>query len=156
MKAAGAPPDDLIRKVGAAIAAQRKAAGFTQLRVAREIAVEKETISRIENGVIAPSLHRLGQFAQLFSCPLSSLLGDYRGSSGEDAGAIAAQIGDLPRDDRRAILRIVEDVAAIVREREILRSRLDAAGRREAERERAEIEAAIPAGSPRPRPRRRL
>jgi transcriptional regulator with XRE-family HTH domain len=154
MKAAGAPPDDLIRKVGAAIAAQRKAAGFTQSRVANEIGLEKETISRIENGVIAPTVHRLGQFAELFGCPLSALLGDYRGGAGEDAGAIAAQIGDLPRDDRRAILRIVEDVAAIAREREILRSRLDAAGRREAERERAELEAAI--SVPPQRPRRKV
>ncbi|WP_062081278.1 helix-turn-helix transcriptional regulator [Caballeronia udeis] len=153
MKAAGAPPDDLIRKVGAAIAAQRKAAGFTQLRVANEIEVEKETISRIENGVIAPSLHRLGQFAKLFSCPLSALLGDYRGSSGEDAGAIAAQIGDLPRDDRRAILRIVEDIASIARERETLRARLDAAGRRESER--AQLEAIASAARERPRSRKK-
>jgi transcriptional regulator with XRE-family HTH domain len=156
MKAASAGPEDIVRKVGAAIASQRKAAGFTQSRVADEIGLEKETVSRIENGVIAPTLHRLGQFADLFNCPLSALLGDYRGGAGEDAGAIAAQIGDLPRDDRRAILRIVEDVAAIARERETLRARLDAAGRREAERERAEIEAAMPAAPPHSRPRRRL
>jgi len=142
--------------VGAAIASQRKAAGFTQSRVADEIGLEKETVSRIENGVIAPTLHRLGQFADLFNCPLSSLLGDYRGGAGEDAGAIAAQIGDLPRDDRRAILRIVTDVASIARERETLRARLDAAGRREAERERAELEAIVTPARGRPRNAKRL
>ncbi|OXC75663.1 helix-turn-helix domain-containing protein [Caballeronia sordidicola] len=156
MKAVGVVPEELIRQVGMAIAGQRKAAGFTQARVADAIGLEKETVSRIENGVIAPTIHRLGQFAELFSCPLSALLGDYRGGAGEDAGAIAAQIGDLPRDDRRAILRIITDVAAIAREREILRTRVDAAGKREAERERAEIEAAVSAAPRRPRARQKL
>jgi len=126
MKAADLDLKDLLRRVGAAIVSQRKAAGFTQARVADAIGLEKETISRMENGVIAPSVHRLWQFAELFGCPLSALLGEYRGGAGEDAGAIAAQIGDLPRDDRRAILRIVTDVASLARERELIESQLEA------------------------------
>ncbi|MFT4434180.1 helix-turn-helix domain-containing protein [Caballeronia sp. 15715] len=147
---------DLTRRVGAAIAARRKAAGFTQTRVADAIGLEKETVSRIETGVIAPTLWRLNQLAELFGCPLSALLGDYRGGVGEDAGAIAGLIGDLPRDDRRAILRIISDFASVMRERETLRALLDAAGRREAERERVELEAVVSSTHGRPRPRRRL
>jgi len=128
MKAADLDLKDLLRRVGAAIVSQRKAAGFTQARVADAIGLEKETISRMENGVIAPSVHRLWQFAELFGCPLSALLGEYRGGAGAgaDADAIAAQIGDLPKDDRRAILRIVTDVASLARERELIESQLEA------------------------------
>jgi len=98
-------------------------------------------------------MHLLGQFAELFGCPLRASLGDYRCGVGEDASAIAAQIGDLPRDDRHAILRIEEDIASIARERETLRARLDAADEREREGLRAELEVAITVPPERMRPR---
>lgn len=128
MKAeSGARGEDLARKVGRAIARERKIAGYTQARVGDALGLEKETISRIETGVIVPSIHRLAQFADLFRCPLSALFGEYRGGGAEDAGAIAQLVAGLPQDDRRAILRIISEVAAIARDREILRQRFEIA-----------------------------
>lgn len=108
---------DLARRIGAAIGQRRKAAGFTQARVADAIGVEKETISRIENGAIAPSIFRLAQFAELFRCPVSALFGEYTGRAVEDAAAIADLIDGLPPDHRQTILRLIADVARAMRMR---------------------------------------
>lgn len=121
--------EDLARKVGRAIARERKAAGYTQARVGDALGLEKESISRIETGVIVPSIHRLAQFADLFRCPLSALFGEYRGGGAEDAGAIAQLVAGLPQEDRRAILRIISEVAGMAREREVMRERLEIASR---------------------------
>lgn len=122
MKADGSG-DELAKRVGAAIAHHRKTAGYTQVRVADALGLEKETVSRIENGVISPTLHRLSQFAKLFNCPVSALLGEYRGKPIEDAAELAETMAGLPPEDRRVILRIVADVSLMARERAILRER---------------------------------
>jgi transcriptional regulator with XRE-family HTH domain len=51
-------------QVGAAIAARRKAKGLTQAQIAEAIGVEKETVSRMENGVISLTLQRLQQMSR--------------------------------------------------------------------------------------------
>ncbi|ASL44685.1 hypothetical protein bAD24_I14465 [Burkholderia sp. AD24] len=114
---------DLAKRIGAAIAHFRKAAGYTQVRVADALGLEKETVSRIENGVIAPTIFRLAQFAHLFQCPISALFGEYRGKPMEDAGEIIEALSGLPPEDRRAILRIVGDVSAMARDRAALREK---------------------------------
>lgn len=42
--------EELAKRVGAAIARHRKAAGYTQARVADSLGLENETVSHIENG----------------------------------------------------------------------------------------------------------
>ncbi|MGF6642457.1 helix-turn-helix domain-containing protein [Paraburkholderia sp. GAS82] len=123
MKSAPSGGDALAKRVGAAIAFHRKQAGFTQIRVADSLGLEKETVSRIENGVISPTLNRLAQFADLFRCPVSALFGEYRGKPIEDAAEIAEALSGLSLEDRRVILRIVADIASMARERAILRER---------------------------------
>ncbi len=105
----------LARRVGTAIARERKAAGYTQSRVADAIGVEKETVSRFENGVIAPTIFRLTQLAELFGCPISVLFGEYKGRVEEDAVVIAEMLSGLSEHDRRTVIRIVSDFAAIAR-----------------------------------------
>ncbi|WP_017772782.1 helix-turn-helix domain-containing protein [Paraburkholderia kururiensis] len=124
--------EELAKRVGAAIAAQRKAAGYTQSRVGDVLGLEKETVSRIETGAITPTLHRLGQFADLFRCPISALFGEYRGKSGEDGAQIAELIADLSPEARRAALRMLSEFATTARERDDLREQV--------ERMRAELE----------------
>ena len=61
-------------QVGAAIAARRKAKGLTQAQIAEAIGVEKETVSRMENGVISLTLQRLQQMSEVLDCSLSDLV----------------------------------------------------------------------------------
>jgi len=124
MRREGSASDEgLAKRVGGAIAHFRKAAGYTQIRVADALGLEKETVSRIETGVISPTIFRLAQFAHLFQCPVSALFGEYRGKPMEDAAEIAEVLSGLPAEDRRVILRIVADISAMARERAALREK---------------------------------
>ncbi|WP_186116153.1 helix-turn-helix domain-containing protein [Burkholderia gladioli] len=134
--------EELAKRVGSAIAKQRKAAGYTQIRVADALGLEKETVSRIENGVIAPTLFRLAQFAELFNCPVSALFGEYRGKALEDTAEISHLVADLPEDARRAALRMLAEFVAVARDREDQRQQAEAWKARFAELER-EYEIAV-------------
>jgi transcriptional regulator with XRE-family HTH domain len=115
---------ELARKVGAEIARWRKASGHTQVRVADALGMEKETVSRIETGVIAPTLHRLAQFSDFFGCPITALFGDYRGKAAEDAAELAEILAGLSDEERRSILRGAAETARILRDRAAMIERL--------------------------------
>jgi transcriptional regulator with XRE-family HTH domain len=131
MESDDAELQELLRRVGAAIAVARKRAGYTQAVVARAIGIEQETVSRLETGAIPPSLQRLFQFAGLFQCSITALLGEHQASAGDDARAVSALMADLPKEDRQTIMRLVSDVASIAREKEAWRHRLLAQERKE-------------------------
>ncbi|MDY7779543.1 helix-turn-helix domain-containing protein [Burkholderia glumae] len=143
--------EELAKRIGAEIARQRKAAGYTQARVGDALGLEKETVSRIETGTITPTLHRLSQFAELFGCPLSALFGEYRGRSLEDSAEVAAALADLPEDARRAALRVVSEFAAVARDREELRRQNEALVVRLAELERRYLSETLPPAPKTPR-----
>lgn len=63
------------RRVGSALALQRRSRGLSQQQVGEAIGVEPETISRMETGVISPSLKRLYQLSAVLDCSLEALLG---------------------------------------------------------------------------------
>lgn len=125
MKGSEGGSSDIAKRVGAAIARNRKAAGFTQIRVADALGLEKESVSRIETGATAPTIFRIEQFAELFGCPLSALFGEYRGKSLEDSAELAELMADLPADAQRAAMRMISEFAGVVREREELRRQVD-------------------------------
>ena len=107
----------LVLEVGARIAARRKAAGLTQAQVAEAIGVEKETISRMENGVISPTLSRLQQIADLLGCSLSDL---FRGEDlldSEHSVVIGELIQTLPESDRAIVVKFVVEVVKVLRTR---------------------------------------
>lgn len=144
--------EELAKRVGAAIARHRKAAGYTQARVADSLGLEKETVSRIENGGITPTLFRIAQFADLFGCPVSALFGEYRGKAIEDSAQVAEMLSDLPEDARRGAMRIVSEFATIAREREEGRRRLDELRHRVAELERDVLMRATAEAMPKRKP----
>ncbi len=63
-----------LAEIGANIAFYRKQAGLTQAQVAKNLEIEPSTVSRIENGLISPTITKLYQFSELFNCPMSDLL----------------------------------------------------------------------------------
>ncbi|WP_244126419.1 helix-turn-helix domain-containing protein [Burkholderia gladioli] len=150
--------EEVAKRVGAAIAKQRKAAGHTQARVADALGLEKETVSRIENGVIAPTLFRLSQFAELFDCPISALFGEYRGKGLEDSSEIARLVAELPEDARRAAFRMLAEFVAVARDREEQRRQSEAWQARVVELEREYLTAVLDRDGTKPeaRPRRKI
>ncbi len=89
-----------VGKVGKALATERKRLGLSQQAVAEKIGIEPESISRIENGAIAPTLARLRQFAQVYGCSMESLIGKSSDQSPDIAKRIASKLEDLSEADR--------------------------------------------------------
>lgn len=117
-----AESDDLAKSVGAALGKWRKGANYTQARAADVLGLEKETISRIETGVIAPTLHRLGQFAKLYGCSVAAFFAE----ADDAAHRFAAILEGLDEEDREGVIRCAQEIAEIAR--------------RGAERARAKVE----------------
>ncbi len=66
--------DELARLVGKAIAHQRQRRGLTQEAVAERLEVGMEAVSRMERGVVVPTIVRLAELAHIFDCELVDLL----------------------------------------------------------------------------------
>jgi transcriptional regulator with XRE-family HTH domain len=64
------------------------------------VGIEPESISRIENGLIAPTLVRLRQFALAYDCSLESLIAKASDSLPDMARRIATELDGLPRADQ--------------------------------------------------------
>ena len=63
----------LAREIGQTIAKYRQQAGLTQEQLAEKLGVGNETVSRIERGVILPSLVRLSDIADHLNCRTEDL-----------------------------------------------------------------------------------
>ena len=66
--------EQLAKSVGKAIARQRQQAGLTQERVAELLGIGMEAVSRMERGIVVPTVVRLAELAQLFGCELADFL----------------------------------------------------------------------------------
>ncbi|TBU91281.1 helix-turn-helix domain-containing protein [Stutzerimonas kirkiae] len=108
----------LVFRVGAAIARRRKARGLTQAQIAEMIGVEKETISRMENGVISPTLPRLQQIADIFGCSPVELLHTETGETAAHAQYIGEIIQELSENERILIVGFVTEVVRLLKTRE--------------------------------------
>jgi transcriptional regulator with XRE-family HTH domain len=105
---------NLIKSVGKAIAGQRKLANLTQVQVAEKLGIEKETVSRLETGVIPPSLARLEQLADIFGCTVRNFFWTEAGDERTQAGVIADMIRSLPQGRRELVVRFVADVVRVL------------------------------------------
>lgn len=114
-------PDDpltFLKDVGRALVEERRRCGLSQQQVAERIGIEPETVSRIETGVIAPTLIRLRQFAKVYGCSLQELLGRTSDTLPDLAQRIAAELHPLPPIDQR---HVAEQAVATARYLQALR-----------------------------------
>lgn len=79
--------------------------------------VETETISRIENGVISPTLARLEQMAELLNCSISSFFMVESEKTENLANIIAGCLQELSIRDKEMILRVVTDITDSLKQR---------------------------------------
>ncbi|MCL6687766.1 DNA-binding transcriptional regulator, XRE-family HTH domain [Pseudomonas citronellolis] len=108
---------NVVHEVGAAIANRRRAKGLTQAQIAEGIGVEKETISRMENGVISPTLHRLGQIAEILECPLSDLFRKDSIDVAEQAEAIGDLLQELAESERVLVVNLIGEIVKVLKGR---------------------------------------
>ena len=98
----------LARRLGANIAARRKARKWSQEELAERLGVASETISRFERGATLPSLMTLQRIGQILKAPVTQLLADTSPAPDDQAAVIAAWISGLRDDDRDYVLRVVK------------------------------------------------
>ncbi|MDO8653307.1 MAG: helix-turn-helix transcriptional regulator [Undibacterium sp.] len=101
----------LAREVGGIIAIRRKAKGLTQAQLAEQMDIEKESVSRIETGHIAPSLARLAQIAKLLDCEISDLLKISTPDVSDQALALMNRMEDLSESQQTILLDLFAKVA---------------------------------------------
>lgn len=105
------PEKQLAREVGGIIAIRRKAKGLTQAQLAEHMEIEKETVSRIETGHIAPTLARLAQIAKLLDCEISDLLKISTPDVSDQALALMGRMGNLSEAQQTILLDLFGKVA---------------------------------------------
>ena len=63
-------------KLGKSIAKARIAQGMTQEAVAAKLEIGNEAMSRIERGIVEPSITRIFELAEILNCDVQTLLGE--------------------------------------------------------------------------------
>lgn len=97
--------------VGRAIAKRRMACDLTQEQVAERLKIGVEAVSRIERGVVLPTVVRLGEFAEIFQCDVADLVTETSSRPTDQARHIERLLSRLAHEDRTMILEIVERLA---------------------------------------------
>ena len=101
--------------VGAAIASHRVRAGLTQEDVAERLGVGNEAISRLERGIVLPSIPRLSELAELFDCRIDELLLTASDRVPDQVAAMESHLSDLSPEDRAFILNQARATASYLR-----------------------------------------
>ena len=67
------PKQEVATLVGANIAYLRREKGWSQKLLAQKLGIGADSVSRFENGIIAPRLERLKEIADILGCELADL-----------------------------------------------------------------------------------
>ena len=105
----------LAREIGQTIAKYRKQAGLTQEQLAEKLGVGNETVSRIERGVILPSLVRLSDIADQLNCRTEELFADKTFAKQDRHTHLARLLDDLDHNDREWLVAMVEQMVEKLR-----------------------------------------
>lgn len=104
--------DKLARALGEALAAKRAEKGLTQDDMALRVGIGSEAISRIERGVVLPTLPRLFDFAEALDCRVGELIAAGSDRPGDQAAALGRTLAQLSPEDRETVLAVVSTLAA--------------------------------------------
>lgn len=104
----------LAKVIGSAIAKRRKLAGLTQEEVAENLDIGGEAVSRIERGIVIPTVARLVRFAEVFDCPIEELLVESSDRSDDQGRVIASLIARLSSEERASVVEIVRSISEML------------------------------------------
>ena len=98
----------LAEVVGRAIARHRMASGLTQEQVAEQLGIGNEAVSRIERGLVMPTVARLVELADIFECEAADLLTEASSRTSDQAKYMGQLLVKLNSHDRAMVIEIVE------------------------------------------------
>jgi transcriptional regulator with XRE-family HTH domain len=79
--------------------------------VAERLVIGVEAVSRIERGVVLPTVVRLAELADIYECNIADLITETSSRTSDQARLITRQLDRLDLDDRNLILEIIERLA---------------------------------------------
>jgi transcriptional regulator with XRE-family HTH domain len=97
---------EVAKSIGKSIAEHRQAAGLTQEEVAEKLEIGHEAVSRMERGLIVPTVARLIELAEIFNCDVTTLLLQSSDRPSDQAQFIAKQLERLSAPDRELVINI--------------------------------------------------
>lgn len=104
--------EDLAVAVGKAIAKQRIASGLTQEKVAEQLGIGLEAVSRMERGAVIPTVVRLFELADIFACDAADLLTEASSRSSDQASHLNRLLSRLSTGDRTMLLEVFERLSS--------------------------------------------
>ena len=90
---------------------------MTQDQVAEALEIGPEAVSRMERGIVTPSLVRLVQFAELLKCSVETFYNKATKLADDNANAIAQLLDQLNRADRQLVLELVEKTCEFLKKK---------------------------------------
>lgn len=103
--------DQLTELVGSTIAKQRLECGLTQDQVAESLGIGTEAVSRMERGLVMPTVARLAELADIFECNVADLLTLASNRANDQALHLSRTLSKLSTSDRALIVEMVEQLA---------------------------------------------
>ena len=107
MKQMPSKNSQLSKQVGLTIAKYRQQSGLTQNEVAEKLNIGYEAVSRMERGIVMPTVERLVELAEIFDCEAADLLTQSSNRIEDQAAQIKSLLTDLEEHDRSLLLDII-------------------------------------------------
>jgi transcriptional regulator with XRE-family HTH domain len=96
--------NSLAQAVGLVICEKRTALGLTQSALAKKLGIGQQSISRIEQGLMAPKFERLRDIADVLECGVADLFRNADTVSGRHSRSIAACLAPLTEEKRAFVV----------------------------------------------------
>ncbi|WP_024302907.1 helix-turn-helix domain-containing protein [Pseudogulbenkiania sp. MAI-1] len=109
--------DQLAKTVGKAIARHRQARNLTQEEVAELLGIGNEAVSRMERGLVMPTVARLVELAQVFQCEAADLLTEVSTRAVDQAKYLERLLSRLDNQDRAMVVAMVETLTGRLAQR---------------------------------------
>ena len=94
--------------IGQAIAKYRKQAELSQEQLAEALGIGYEAVSRMERGIVVPSVERLIQIAEVVDCPVTELLTQSSPRPTDEVVHLHQLLSSLSNDNKQWLMEQVE------------------------------------------------
>jgi transcriptional regulator with XRE-family HTH domain len=109
--------EELFKSIGKALAKKRESCNLTQEQVSEALQIGTEAVSRMERGITMPTVQRLAELAEIYSCGIEELLIASSTRTSDQAELISQILHTLPEADRVMIVEVVQKIAARLKDR---------------------------------------
>ena len=103
-------PPALNHLIGQAIAKYRKQTELSQEQLAEALGIGYEAVSRMERGVVVPSVERLIQIAEVVDCPVTELLTQSSPRPCDEAIHLHALLSSVSNDDKQMLITLLKNL----------------------------------------------